>query len=258
MSGSKIEVADACAPPSSGPPPAGILHLVDQPLPSTTQSLADLLEQELQFSMFVELLDVIGLTPFLHTVSPQTVFAPVNTAFDVYSDEFWNCLTIFERLPLNNLLLYHILDVAEYTSTLIARDVVYTRLLVPLFVEEGDDGQILLGTDEPVPITQPDLLASNGVAHGIPALLIPPDFSLGFCADLATMPTPTSSTAPSPTTLLSTSSPIVTQPPLPSNESMVSTAPSPSTPLSTSLPVVTQLPLPSSESMGGDEEGYGG
>ena len=239
MSGARIEVADACAPPSKGSPAAGVLHLVNQLLPHTNLTVADLLEQDPQFSVFVELLDTFNILQFLRKFAPYTVFAPNDASFDIYMDAL-DCLTFFERGPLNDLLLYHILDAAEYSSTLKARDVVYTKLLQPLVVEEGHNGQIfLVGTDEPVPISQPDLLASNGVVHGIPSLLIPRYFDLGVCADLVTMPPPVNISDPSPSTVATSPSTVATSP------STVATSPSFSAPFSTIINI-PKSPSPSS------------
>ena len=224
-----IEVADACALPSEGSTPVAVLHLVDQPLPHTNLTVADRLQQDLRFSMFFDLLDIFNILQYLDKFSPYTIFAPVNDAFEIYEPAL-DCLMYFERGALNDILLYHILDIAEYSSTLKARDIVYTKLLQPLTVEVDDEQIFLMGADGAVPISRPDLLASNGVVHEIPSLLIPQSFDLGVCADLVTMPpsiepspSSTAVTLPQATSSLVSMAPSVESSPQPTS----STLPSP-------------------------------
>ena len=224
-----IEVADACALPSESSTPVGVLHLVDQPLPHTNLTVADQLQQNEEFSFFVELLEIFDIVQYLHKFSPYTIFAPVNDSFEIYEGA-WDCLSRLERNSLNDLLLYHILDSAEYSSTLKARDIVYTKLLQPLTVEADDEQIFLMGADVAVPISEPDIPASNGVVHEIPSLLIPQSFDLGVCADHVTMPP---SIEPSP------SSTVVTLPQ--ATSSLVRMAPSVQ---SSSQPTSSALPSP--------------
>ena len=185
------------------------------PIPVSNQSIFVLLQTVSNLSNFLQLVNDLGLGPSLSLPRPHTVLAPSNEAFTAagYPIVLLECLQLRERRALTNLVLYHMSDTVEFTSSLANRNFLYTQLLNFLTVDMMD-GRPILGSER-ASITMPDITAENGVLHIIDKVLIPPGFSLGSCESL----TPAPPTMPDPMTTAIDPTATATTPDLSSEDS---------------------------------------
>ena len=159
----------------------GVLHLINGPVPMANLTVTDILSQRSNLSIFNTALEILDIPKFLDaSKSPHTIFAPTNAAFDDFGMELLECLLRFDRDPINDLLLYHIVEGLEYLSSLALRNWIFTNLRIHLPIETGNNGEVLLGSSE-IPITVPNIPATDGVVHIINELLFPPGFDYGEC-----------------------------------------------------------------------------
>ena len=189
----------------------------------SNETIADILNGDPQFSMFVEALMFAGTFDFLaNNDSSHTVFAPTNDAFaEAIPPDLYNCLTSYMRVPLTNLVLYHISKQTDYSQVLSLRQSAFSlftdyRGPRSILVFTAENGTIFLGDlGNQIPITTADIPASNGVIHVIDGVLMPPDFDYGQCQRFVptTPPPPTTlppTTMPPPTTAAPTTMPMTT------------------------------------------------
>ncbi|HET9428865.1 MAG TPA: fasciclin domain-containing protein [Allosphingosinicella sp.] len=145
--------------------------------------IAEALGQSSDHSSFMQAIETAGLTQTLRGVGPYTVFAPNNAAFAAIPAETREGLnSVAQRERLIALLSYHIVP-----GTVTAQDI--GRAIdsgqggrAELATVAGDnitlsrDGDALVVTDGSgarARIAQADQLHSNGVVHGIDAVLMP-------------------------------------------------------------------------------------
>lgn len=173
----------------------GIVHVIDTVLtPPTdinnpdiapTESIAQLISNDPQFSSLLDALSATGLDTTLSEDGNLTLFAPTNDAFAELDEEF---MTELEANPdqLRDLLLFHVIGDSALNSvavTAAAQASIISATGEPLFVTiDGNSININNAT-----ITEADLTASNGVVHGIDTVLIPapapePDSIIGVLA----------------------------------------------------------------------------
>ena len=180
------------------------LHVIDRVLMPTTRTIADFLESDPRFSLFTEALTFARVLDFLDKEDvSRTVFVPTNDAFtNRIPPDLFNCLLNYMRLPLNDVVLYHIARGTEYTPSLCLRGYTYTLQLSAINLRKNGSVITFL-TDPPSNIIEPNIPASNGVIHVVDNLLIPPNLDFGGCSEFVptTTPAPTDppTTAP-PTT----------------------------------------------------------
>lgn len=106
----------------------GGLHLVNRSIPYPTDKITQVLSKY-NFTMFLMAMNVLGTNSFLdNSPSAHTVLAPVDSAFDEWPPNLFNCLLNFDRKTLSNIVLFHILDSADYYASMSMRRWVYTRL----------------------------------------------------------------------------------------------------------------------------------
>jgi len=156
----------------------GVLHIVDEviELPTT----ATFIEVDPNFSNFFTALNQEGLLMPLNSSSTEyTVFAPLNDAFQALIDEdpADSITSISDILALSNLsdiLNYHIVS----GMTVRNADIIDGDILDPLgpgtFTINTASGLVITdGNMSTVNITLTDLIAVNGVVHGIDLVLRP-------------------------------------------------------------------------------------
>ena len=224
INGAGIQNADACKTDN------GTLHIIDRVLMPSNETIASILDDDPQFSMFVEALMFAGTFNFLtNNDSSHTVFAPTNDAFaEAIPPELYNCLTSYMRVPLTNLVLYHISKQTDYSQVLSLRQSAFSlftdyRGPRSILVFTAENGTLFLGDlGNQIPITTADIPASNGVIHVIDGVLMPPDFDYGQCQPF--VPTTPPPTTPPPTTLPPTTMPPPTTA-APTTMSMATTMP---------------------------------
>ncbi len=181
-------------------------------------TISDILLDDPRYSMFVDALMFAGTFEFLNETGSHTVFAPTNDVFERdIPPQLFNCLTSFMRVPLTNLVLYHISRQTDYSQVLSLRQSAFSLFTDyhgprTLLVFTAENGTIFLGElGDQIAITRVDIPASNGVIHEIEGVLMPPNFDYGECQRF--VPTTPPPTTPPPTTPPPTTLPPPTTPP---------------------------------------------
>lgn len=187
---------DACV--TDGP----TLHVIDRVLMPGNETIASILEGDPDFSQFTEALRFARVFDFLDKEDvSRTVYAPTDEAFNrQIPPDLFVCL-MYMRLPLNDLVLFHIAESAEYTSSLSLRQFTYTLQRQPIRLMTDAQGNIIFQTNPPSSIIDANISAINGVIHVIDNVLIPPNMDYGECAEF--VPTTPPPTTP-PTTTMTT------------------------------------------------------
>lgn len=151
-----------------------MVHTLNSLIPSSPDSIAELLRSEAQFSDFLELLDATNITQYLDNGrnTSRTVFAPNNNAFAKLPEGALECLLRPEnsRIALKFVLL-HITAPTQYTSSLSLRSHIRTfhprfYLLVCVI-----NNTIHLTRDN-IPLEDPNITARNGVIHSLGTVLL--------------------------------------------------------------------------------------
>ena len=201
-------------------------------------TIADMLNMAGNYAIVLKAAELAGLTDELTGPGAYTVFAPTDAAFEALDEAAFNAL-LDDPDALAQVLLGHVLLEAYSADQLPALGLATTaqgRLVV--FKSRGDAVIVNNAT-----VVEPDLVASNGVAHGIDKVLLPPQAPPA--APTATPePAPTATPVPTPTntpepTATPTPAPTATPMPTPTN------TPEPTaTPTQTPLPTATPTPAP--------------
>lgn len=212
INGAGIENPDACKTLN------GTLHIVNRVLMPGSETIANILVNDPQYSMFVEALMFAGTFNFLNeSSSSHTVFAPTNDVFERdIPPELFNCLTSYMRVPLTNLILYHISKQTDYSQVLGLRQSAFSLFTDyngprSLLVLAAENGTLFLGElGDQIAVTTADIPASNGVIHEVGGVLMPQNFDYGKCQPFVpTIPPPTT---PPPTTAAPTTMPTTALP----------------------------------------------
>lgn len=144
--------------------------------PVVSSTIADVAQQNPEFSTLVAALSKAGLVDTLKGAGPFTVFAPNNQAF---IDSGITSLDDFSAESLKTILLYHVIS----GNTVVAADVTAGPHL------SAADLTFFVGTDSGVTINggsanqggaavkAADIAADNGVIHVIDRVMLPPDIA---------------------------------------------------------------------------------
>ena len=195
MNGAEVVVKDACQAKN------GIVHVVDSIVPTSNLTIAEKLGQDIEFSIFKDLLDTSDISVFLNRSNPRTVFAPTNAAFEQLPNGAVECLKMENNSRLlKSLVLVHISYLAEYTSSLCLRNRLATFLGPILRVQCINDTVHI--TRSEIPLAEgADRPARNGVVHAIDEVIVPD--SINFESICPVTPTttapPTTTPTPDPT-----------------------------------------------------------
>ncbi|WP_310992699.1 fasciclin domain-containing protein [Aequorivita marina] len=134
-------------------------------------SIADVVASQAEYSSLKAALDKANLTETLKGEGPFTVFAPTNEAFATFlNDNGFTSLNDVPTAVLKSVLLNHVLGskvlAAEittgYTNTLATEESSGANL--SLYINTQTGGVVLNGT---APVTNADIMASNGVIHEV-------------------------------------------------------------------------------------------
>jgi len=131
------------------------------------RDLVDLLASDPNYSTLVSLVQMAGLADTLRSAEALTVLAPDNTAFGSLPQDVLDDLTA-DSDALQAVLLYHVIDTVA-ASTSLSSGPVATLNGASVQVSVSSGGVTIDG----VPVVEPDLLAVNGIVHGISSVLIP-------------------------------------------------------------------------------------
>jgi len=155
--------------------------------------IPDLLNIE-GFTTFESLLIDAGLIGTLQNPGPVTVFAPTNAAFNKLPPGVLGCLVFrpeFKEL-LEELLLYHVAAGEYLTQNLVDGQVIQMLDTNSIVIDVFNPFVRLITINQNSRIVTKNLMASNGVVHGIDDVLFPTGFSLEKlveeCAPLDSIP----------------------------------------------------------------------
>ena len=171
--------------------PQEVLDALNNEEPEEEGTLVDLVVETEALSVLEAAVIKAGLVETLSGDGPFTVFAPTDDAFlallDILGDDY-NSLDDFdteeEIALLKDILLYHVLAAEVFAADLAAGSVPTALADNSLhIIEAGDTFVIGDATDFNANITGTDFTASNGVAHTIDKVLLPPS-ALEFLATL--------------------------------------------------------------------------
>ena len=157
---------------------AVLLTAVLSTVTAQTNSILDIATTTPSFSTLVTALGIAGLTDVFNCTTPPscddyTVFAPDNDAFGMLPDSVLTALTTNPEFEthLKNILLYHVVS-----GTVLSTDIVSGAMVPTLLTGETIDttasAEGVFINDATV--TLPNVVANNGVIHGINQVLLPP------------------------------------------------------------------------------------
>ena len=163
MNGVRISQPNACQARN------GVVHIVDNFLPFSSDTIKDVLtQQSSRFSIFQQLAEKADIAELLDVPQKsQTVFAPTNDAFD---PGFVDCLLKdANKGYLSAFVLLHISYPAEFIATLSERKYVPRFTYQSLKVNLAK--QVVSITNDYIPLDGTDIPARNGVIHAIPEII---------------------------------------------------------------------------------------
>ena len=163
ISGSKVIAADIIAD-------NGVIHVVDQVILPPSQTIAEIVTANEDFSTLLAAVSAADLAETLGGDGPFTVFAPTNAAFDKLPEGTVEAL-LDDKEALTQVLLYHVVSGRAYSGDLSDGQKISTLATdaPDLMVSIGDD--VMIGD---ATVTAVDVLATNGVVHVIDSVLVPP------------------------------------------------------------------------------------
>jgi uncharacterized surface protein with fasciclin (FAS1) repeats len=166
-----------------------------------TRTLADTMAGDSRFSRFLDLITRAGMVEDFRSAQPMTVFAPTDAAFSGAPSNLIDSLTgqnesgqnrnDVDRQRLGALINYHVLPGAFRAADLMGSDrrlrtrngsdIALNSTAEALTVQNPAPGQQLGGfgaaglnlAARPARVVQGDIVASNGVIHGIDQVLFP-------------------------------------------------------------------------------------
>jgi uncharacterized surface protein with fasciclin (FAS1) repeats len=126
-----------------------------------------------EYSVLRDLLITAGLDQTLANEGPFTLFAPNNEAFAGLTEDQVNTVKGNPEL-LESVLLYHVVE-GEYPAATLQGNSSLTSVEGSILGITLSEGEVMV--DDAV-VVEPDIMASNGVIHGIDAVLVPSDVTL--------------------------------------------------------------------------------
>ena len=121
--------------------------------------------------------DLVDALSFPHT-GPFTLFAPTNAAFRLLDEDLYTCLAEPRYWDvLQDVLMYHVAD-GEYSTEQLVNDQVINMWDGQELLINIDDGTVVINANDNdndnAKVVLPNVLASNGILHGIDRVLMPP------------------------------------------------------------------------------------
>ena len=121
--------------------------------------------------------DLVDALSFPHT-GPFTLFAPTNAAFHLLDEDLLGCLSEPRYQDvLQDVLMYHVAD-GEYSTEKLVNDQVINMWDGQKMLINIDDGTVVINANDNdndnAKVVLPNVLASNGILHGIDRVLMPP------------------------------------------------------------------------------------
>ncbi|XP_061690404.1 transforming growth factor-beta-induced protein ig-h3 [Syngnathoides biaculeatus] len=146
----------------------GTMFTVDSVLTPPAGTVMDVLKADNRFSVLVGAIQIAGMTELLNQPGALTFFAPTNAAFEAMSQLELNNL-MRNRQQLSSLLKYHLGE-----GMVVSGGVSSHTRIKPL---QGDKLELAVRNFtvfvNRVPVAHRDLMATNGVVHGVNSVIKP-------------------------------------------------------------------------------------
>jgi len=169
----------------------GVVHVIDAVLTRPAQTVVDVIVNSMDHNTLESAVIAAGLVDDLSGDGPFTVFAPTDAAFAALPDGQLDELLADPTGVLADILRFHVLGTAAYSS-----DITNGLSVASL---EGENLDFSITADgifvEDAQIIVTDILADNGVVHVIDAVMIPRSVGTAepaFATDVRIMPNPAS------------------------------------------------------------------
>ncbi|MCU0524537.1 MAG: fasciclin domain-containing protein [Elainella sp. Prado103] len=143
---------------------------------TNAEDIVSVVETNPSLSTLASALEAADLKSTLEGTTPYTVFAPTDAAFEAIPAETRQQLLLPENQEtLRQLLLYHVVP-GQVTAQQLQAGAVETAAGESVDVQvDSATQQVRVNTAN---VTQPDILAENGVVHVIDQVILPPNFAL--------------------------------------------------------------------------------
>ncbi|GAB3967269.1 fasciclin domain-containing protein [Spirosoma terrae] len=176
---SDISVNDAKIIQGDNPTTNSVVHIINKVLAPATVNITSLVKSNSNLSLLAAAIDRAGssVQDALNksTQNGYTVFAPTNDAFKTagYADEA--AIKAADQKKLADLLLYHVLNYRAYAQTFQNGADIVTAQGASIRTNVSSGKVTILGKgngNNAANVTQPDMVASNGVVHIIDRVLL--------------------------------------------------------------------------------------
>lgn len=138
--------------------------------PAPTANIVDQLRATGQHNTLLAAIETAGLAPTLAGEGPFTIFAPSDEAFAQLPDGTVDSL-LAQPTELNNLLSHHVVQGDLDAAAVEGSGTLTTLAGTPVTVARDENGAL---TIDGTPISQADVKTTNGTAHTIEGILLPP------------------------------------------------------------------------------------
>ena len=155
---------------------------------AVTETVFGTIGNDSQFSTLTDLINDAGLAGEFGGAGPITLFAPTNDAFQTLGPD---TIAALERDPelLSAVLRHHVTDGELTADQLDGGEIeMLDGTAVSLSPGEASIDTVIVSGDATATLTAVDILATNGVVHGVDAVLLPEGF------ELSNVDTPTTTT----------------------------------------------------------------
>lgn len=141
------------------------------PSEPTQPNIREVINSNASLSTLAQALTVAGVET-LSADGPFTVFAPTNAAFAALPEGTLDSLLLPEnRDQLTAILQLHVVPGSYPASALVNRTTTVATAGASSIIIDGFDGVNVGGVN----VTQPDVMASNGILHIVDGVILPPE-----------------------------------------------------------------------------------
>ncbi len=167
-----VSIGDATVTLADVPASNGVIHVIDKVLmpPADVLDIPATAASTGAHDSLVAALTQANLVPALQADGPFTVFAPTDAAFAAAGIDLASFDTDEENATLVDILTYHVYS-GSVESSAVTDGLTVTMLNGDEATFTVADGAVSIGD---ATVTQPDVIASNGIIHVIDKVLMPP------------------------------------------------------------------------------------
>ena len=136
-------------------------------------------ENQEEFSILVEAMDISGLAGMMNSYGTYTLFAPSNEGFESYfADQGIGGIEEMDTASIRDLLVYHILNKERLTTDLSPGFSSDTTAHGSYLVYDMSKGDGAIHVNSKSRMYKVDRRVTNGVVHHVENVLIPPNFTI--------------------------------------------------------------------------------